>query len=147
MSKPYCESNNHKTWRLDPIWTDSFASKRLKDSQMTLNVVRRDLSALSEHEVPALIKDNAASQLTKILQGDYDLKIARQDYFTSNQDQVLMINKSCCNLPCGCKAQSPVVYIQYLIVCTTCLSTVYWMYECLSRWSGSWLYSGQGVSF
>ena len=71
-----------------PLALTFSCSKRLKDAQCIFTVVRRDMCKLSEQEVPALIKENAASQLTKILQGDYDLKIARQDYFTSNQDQV-----------------------------------------------------------
>ena len=53
-----------------------------------LAVIRRDVALLSEEEVPHLIKESSTAQVTKILRGDYNLKIARQDYFTSNQDQV-----------------------------------------------------------
>ena len=61
---------------------------KLEDAETALGIVRRDVDLLSEKEVPALIKDSAAHQVTKILRGDYDLKIARQDYFVSNQDKV-----------------------------------------------------------
>ncbi len=61
---------------------------KLEDAETALGIVRRDVDLLSDKEVPALIKDSAAHQVTKILRGDYDLKIARQDYFVSNQDKV-----------------------------------------------------------
>ena len=40
-------------------------------------------------ELPALIKESAKLQVSQILKGNYDLKIARQDYFTSNQDELI----------------------------------------------------------
>ena len=46
------------------------------------------MDCLAQQQVPTLIRESAALQVTKILRGDYNLKIARQDYFTSNQDQV-----------------------------------------------------------
>ena len=35
-----------------------------------------------------LVQELGKLQANKILRGDYDLKIARQDYFISKQDQV-----------------------------------------------------------
>ena len=60
----------------------------MKDAQITLEVVRQHLMALSEDEIPSLIKDYAKLQVACILCGNYDLKIARQNYFMDNQDQV-----------------------------------------------------------
>ena len=39
--------------------------------------------------MPQVISDSSASQVTKVLRGDYDLKISRQNYFISNQEKVL----------------------------------------------------------
>lgn len=36
-----------------------------------------------------LVEELGKLQVNKILRGDYDLKIARQDYFISKQDQVV----------------------------------------------------------
>lgn len=43
---------------------------------------------MAERDIPALIQESTASQVSKILTGDYNLKLARQDYFISNQDKV-----------------------------------------------------------
>lgn len=57
-----------------------------------LKAVRRDLAVLAEKDVPTLINESAVSQVIPILTGDYNLKLARQDYFTSNQGQVIQIH-------------------------------------------------------
>jgi HAUS augmin-like complex subunit 3 len=62
----------------------------LKDAQATLASVNRDMLQLSDVKIPAQIKEAASLQAVKVLRGDYDLKISRQDYFTSNQDQVML---------------------------------------------------------
>ena len=63
-------------------------SGKLKELEAALSLLRKESSMLSEEELPALIKEAASLQTNNILQGDFDLKIARQDYFTSNQNQV-----------------------------------------------------------
>lgn len=65
-------------------------SNHLKDAQITLAVLRQHLMALGEDEIPSLIKDSAKLQVACILRGNYDLKIARQNYFMDNQEQVYM---------------------------------------------------------
>ena len=64
----------------------------LQDCQTTLSLVRRDVDLLTQKELPALIRDSCTQQVTKILRGNYDLKISRQDYFIGNQDQVRYAN-------------------------------------------------------
>lgn len=64
------------------------SSQKLQQAQSSLALVRRDMAALAEDQLPPLLRDSSTLQVTKILRGDYNLKIARQDYFTSNQDQV-----------------------------------------------------------
>lgn len=51
--------------------------------------LQSETSRLTDTLLPRLIKDSAALQITKVLHGDYNLKIARQDYFTLNQNQVI----------------------------------------------------------
>ena len=43
---------------------------------------------LAEQQLPGLIQEMASLQVSTVLHGDYSLKIARQDYFTSKQDRV-----------------------------------------------------------
>lgn len=53
-----------------------------------LDFARLELGELTKSEIPELLRELAALQSTTVLTGDYCLKLARQDYFTSNQDQV-----------------------------------------------------------
>ncbi|XP_062578484.1 HAUS augmin-like complex subunit 3 [Saccostrea cucullata] len=64
-------------------------NKRLSDADSSLQMVQRELESLGGDEVPGLIQDSMSSQVSHILTGDYNLKLARQDYFISNQDQVI----------------------------------------------------------
>ena len=60
----------------------------MQQVQSRLSAVTREIAELRKENVSALLEELAALHGTRILQGDYDLKIARQDYFTSKQDQV-----------------------------------------------------------
>lgn len=68
--------------------TCCFCSNQLRDAHAQLSATRREVDELTQTELPSLVRDSAAHQLTRILRGDYDLKISRQDYFLRNQDQV-----------------------------------------------------------
>ena len=50
--------------------------------------MQRDEALKSTEHLPQLLQACASSQVTRILSGDYNLKIARQDYFTANQEKV-----------------------------------------------------------
>ena len=63
-------------------------SGRLREAEAVFRVVERDVALLKEKEIPRLILDSTSLQVNKILCGDYNLKIMRQDYFISNQEQV-----------------------------------------------------------
>lgn len=63
-------------------------SGRLREAEAVCRVVERDVALLKEKEIPRLILDSTSLQVNKILCGDYNLKIMRQDYFISNQEQV-----------------------------------------------------------
>lgn len=64
-------------------------SAKLKTGQASLAAVEQALTFLTDSEIPTLVRDVASLQAVRVLCGDYDLKIARQDYFTSNQNQVI----------------------------------------------------------
>ncbi|XP_071477236.1 HAUS augmin-like complex subunit 3 [Diadema antillarum] len=64
-------------------------SERLGQCEREKNSAMNSALNIWEHEIPQLLEVNAALQTTHILSGDYDLKIARQDYFTSKQDKLI----------------------------------------------------------
>lgn len=63
-------------------------SAKLLEVQKALSLVKMEIGELSEQVLPGLVQELGELQATSILKGDYELKIARQDYFTSKQDQV-----------------------------------------------------------
>ncbi|KAJ8305851.1 hypothetical protein KUTeg_016396 [Tegillarca granosa] len=65
-------------------------SKKLQDNQTSLESIKRDMMYMLDSDVPQLIRENTASQVSRILTGDYNLKLSRQDYFVSKQDQKMM---------------------------------------------------------
>lgn len=62
------------------------------ERQQRVNELREKLQELGRTQLTGLLQDMAALQVTRVLHGDYDLKIARQDYFTSKQDKVFKSN-------------------------------------------------------
>ena len=58
------------------------------EKQQVVEGLRARVQELGQTRLMALLQDMAALQVTRVLHGDYDLKIARQDYFTSKQDEV-----------------------------------------------------------
>ena len=62
--------------------------QQVKLKQARVGELRAQMKELGEAELPGLLQDMATLQFTKILHGDCDLKIARQNYFTSKQDKV-----------------------------------------------------------
>lgn len=79
---------------------------KLKTAQASLAASERDLIFLTETEIPAQVKEVASLQAVKVLRGDYDLKITRQDYFTSNQNQVV----------CNILSLNNMVLLSYLLI-------------------------------
>lgn len=68
-------------------------SQRINEKRNAVSLVKREIAGMAERDIPALIQESTASQVSKILTGDYNLKLARQDYFISNQDKVInMVN-------------------------------------------------------
>ncbi|XP_039188003.1 HAUS augmin-like complex subunit 3 [Crotalus tigris] len=50
--------------------------------------IKTDLSQINSGTLPLLIKENAELLNMPVVKGDFDLQIARQDYYTSRQDQI-----------------------------------------------------------
>ena len=63
-------------------------SAKLTEVQKALSQVKIEIGELTEKALPGLVQELGELQATSILKGDYELKIARQDYFTSKQEQV-----------------------------------------------------------
>ncbi|KAJ7350150.1 spindle assembly [Desmophyllum pertusum] len=76
------------SWETNPPGTDIMSAKLL-EVQKALSQVKMEIGELTEKALPGLVQELGELQATSILKGDYELKIARQDYFTSKQDQVI----------------------------------------------------------
>lgn len=71
--------------QLDP----SLLRQQVKVKQARVNELRSRIEELGGSVLPELLQEMATLQFTKVLHGDCDLKIARQNYFTSKQDKVI----------------------------------------------------------
>ena len=69
----------------------------IRDKQTVLSQLQSQTSQLAQEQLPGLIQEMAALQVSTVLHGDYSLKIARQDYFTSKQDKVCAIYLLACS--------------------------------------------------
>ncbi len=50
--------------------------------------LQAQIHTLGQAELAILLQGMSVLQVTKVLHGDYDLKLARQDYFISKQNMV-----------------------------------------------------------
>ncbi|XP_071849854.1 HAUS augmin-like complex subunit 3 [Apostichopus japonicus] len=64
-------------------------SERLRDVQSESQKVTGEMEHLWREVIPELLDVNLELQATHILYGDYNLKILRQNYFTSKQDTLI----------------------------------------------------------
>ena len=62
-----------------------------------LDLKKKEIAAEKSHaneimnQLPDLLQDMATLQITQVLHGDYDLKLARQNYFAKKQDEVHVV--------------------------------------------------------
>ena len=76
---------------------------QIQVKQAEVAELRSQIHDLGQSQLPGLLQDMATLQVTKVLHGDYDLKIARQDYYTSKQDQVYQWSFVCVVVTTGNK--------------------------------------------
>lgn len=62
--------------------------RQVTERQQKVSELQAMLEGSSQDRLTALLQEMAALQVTRVLHGDYDLKIVRQDSFISKQDQV-----------------------------------------------------------
>lgn len=70
------------------ISTSSSLHVREVVSRKELQVVEAELESLLRGAVPAALRESARLLNVPIVRGDLALQLARQDYYTSRQDQV-----------------------------------------------------------
>ena len=63
-------------------------SAQISDLQIKCEDKSRYLQKILENELSPLIEEMSELQTAKVLSGNFDLKIARQDYFISKQEEV-----------------------------------------------------------
>ena len=67
----------------------------MREKQAHLTQLHSQTTRLAQQQLPGLVQEMAALQVSTILHGDYSLKMARQDYFTSKQDKVPLCAYQC----------------------------------------------------
>lgn len=61
-------------------------------SRRELQGVTADLESLLKVSVPAALRESARLLNVPVVRGDLDLQLARQDYYTSRQEQVQLLS-------------------------------------------------------
>ena len=76
--------------------TDCLSTNRqhIGERRGQLSHLQSETCHLARQQLPNLIHDVATLEISTILHGDYSLKMARQDYFTSKQDTVLYLGRN-----------------------------------------------------
>ena len=69
----------------------SIFRERLQKQQSAVQPIRRDFLLMADKEVGRVLQECKDAKVLRVLTGDYNLKLARQDYFTSNQDKVYIV--------------------------------------------------------
>jgi HAUS augmin-like complex subunit 3 len=75
--------------RHSPPLDPSLLRQQVREKQACLAGLRSETGQLAGRQLPGLVQDLATLQVSAVLHGDYSLKMARQDYFTSKQDKVI----------------------------------------------------------
>ncbi|XP_077208244.1 HAUS augmin-like complex subunit 3 [Paroedura picta] len=81
---------------------------RISSLNNEISSIKKQLAQINSKTLPSLIKEDAELLNMPVVKGDFDLQIARQDYYTSRQDQI-------CNQLLKQKASFEVLQLAYEI--------------------------------
>ena len=68
-----------------------YSRAQITKLQEELSVVNTEVKKAGYDKLPALVQELAKLKFIAVFSTDHDLKLARQDYFTSKQDKVILI--------------------------------------------------------
>lgn len=68
-----------------------YSRAQITKLQEELSVVNTEVKKAGYEKLPALVQELAKLKFIAVFSTDHDLKLARQDYFTSKQDKVILI--------------------------------------------------------
>lgn len=86
MSKPDWLEKQKKQEQADKALEEN---TRMELLQQSIEQTRGEIDDLCLNEISSLVKELQKSSVSPILTGNYDVKIARQDYFISKQDELI----------------------------------------------------------
>nr|XP_015199440.1 PREDICTED: HAUS augmin-like complex subunit 3 isoform X1 [Lepisosteus oculatus]XP_015199441.1 PREDICTED: HAUS augmin-like complex subunit 3 isoform X1 [Lepisosteus oculatus]XP_015199442.1 PREDICTED: HAUS augmin-like complex subunit 3 isoform X1 [Lepisosteus oculatus]XP_015199443.1 PREDICTED: HAUS augmin-like complex subunit 3 isoform X1 [Lepisosteus oculatus]XP_015199444.1 PREDICTED: HAUS augmin-like complex subunit 3 isoform X1 [Lepisosteus oculatus]XP_015199445.1 PREDICTED: HAUS augmin-li len=84
----WIRDNLHSTSKAKPSGSASVLQVRAAGLWQELEGVRAQARALLRERIPAALRASAQLLYMPVVRGDLDLQIARQDYYTSRQDEV-----------------------------------------------------------
>ncbi|KYO45655.1 HAUS augmin-like complex subunit 3 isoform A [Alligator mississippiensis] len=70
------------------IGEEEHLETRISSLNSEISSIKKHLTQINNETLPALVKENAQLLNMPVVKGDFDLQIARQDYYTSRQDRV-----------------------------------------------------------
>ncbi|KAG6935887.1 HAUS augmin like complex subunit 3 [Chelydra serpentina] len=79
----YLQSLKNKTFG-----KEQHLEARISSLNSEISKIKKQLTQINNEILPSLVKENAQLLNMPVVKGDFDLQIARQDYYTSRQDQV-----------------------------------------------------------
>ena len=67
-----------------------FLRAQIRKLQEELSIVNVEIKKLGHDKLPILVQELTKLKFIRVFSTDHDLKLARQDYFTSKQDKVII---------------------------------------------------------
>ncbi|CAM5109897.1 unnamed protein product [Eretmochelys imbricata] len=80
--------NNLQSLKNKTFGKEHHLEARICSLNSEISKTKKQLTQINNEILPSLVKENAQLLNMPVVKGDFDLQIARQDYYTSRQDQV-----------------------------------------------------------